>query len=207
MSTDPRWTPEVERAMQAAYDEHTTSTEQFLGGRYGWRCMGCGDGRAEGDALAGDTASLLVAAEAILHENRAALAALADLGVLVPTGQRAATREDLYRAAARAYVMGSVQPLRILPGETAPHALEREIDTVLAFPPGSGIRALVDAVVPLVHPARDAEIAAARRDGWQRAVACLEGVVKRTGSISAKYWADYLRIDPDKERDREVPDA
>ncbi len=148
---DPRWTAAAEEAMQAAYDKHTTSTDQSPGGGAGWRCIGCDGGRTEGDAPAGENAYLRAAAEAILHENRAALAALADLGVLVPPGQRAATPEDLYRAAARAYVLGSVQPLRMMPGENAAEALEREIDTVLAFPPGAGIRALVDAVVPLVR--------------------------------------------------------
>ncbi len=66
---------------------------------------------------------------------------------------------------------------------------------------------ILDALAGLGVLAVPADLTAARQDGWARAVACLEGVVKRTGSISAKYWAEYLRTDPDKERDREVPDA
>lgn len=55
---EPRWTPETEKAMQAAYDEHTTNTDHYPGGGAGWRCMGCVHGRAEDDAFAGENAGL-----------------------------------------------------------------------------------------------------------------------------------------------------
>lgn len=89
-AVEARWTVDTERVMQAAYDEHTTSLSSYSGDRAGWHCMAedCDAGRPEGDAFAGaGSAGSRASAEAIAHENRAALAALADAGVLRPAGE------------------------------------------------------------------------------------------------------------------------
>lgn len=43
----------------------------------------------------------------------------------------------------------------------------------------------------------DAAVTRAARAGYDRAIATLADVARRTGSGSAKYWADYLTADPD----------
>jgi hypothetical protein len=43
----------------------------------------------------------------------------------------------------------------------------------------------------------DEERRATERAGYETAVAALTDVADRTGSVSARYWAEYLQVDPD----------
>ena len=45
---------------------------------------------------------------------------------------------------------------------------------------------------------REHAYAAGIEKGWRRALATLSDVADRTGSVSARYWADYLTVDPDR---------
>lgn len=180
MSTDPRWTPETEEAVarvEHALDEQMFTTQDT------WEDVDPPE------------------RELYLRRARVALAAIADLGVLREPGRLESadgepSEEDV--------IAHSVHPLwRVwAAGADATNSPDfrdasGKLDEEVYIRYGLNVMREVHATVEQ----------AARRDGWQRAVACLEGVVKRTGSPSAKYWADYLTIDPDKEFDREVPNA